>query len=93
MSRPAALDQAVRAWRRVESFYEELFDSRWRQESLREARAQHDTLRALVVLDSLGVDNPVAYETLDLVPHLLAEAHDWHLRMGRRDAGMPGMCC
>lgn len=87
------LARVRQVWRQIESFYDELFTSRWRQSALREARTQHDTLRALLLLEQLGVENPVAYETLDLVPHLLADAHDWHLRMGRADLGIPGGCC
>lgn len=88
-----ALQRLTQALRRVAAFYEEVGRSRWRQESAREARSQHDTLRALVLLDTLGVDNPVAFETLDAVPYLLADAHEWHQRLGRKDFGMPGGCC
>lgn len=90
---PSLTSRVTRAVRRAAQFYEEVGASRWRQESAKEARAQHDTLRALVLLDTLGVDNPVAFETLDAVPYLLADAHDWHLRLGRKDFGMPGGCC
>lgn len=91
---PASARQRVsQALRRAIDFYEEIGRSRWRQESAREARAQHDTLRALVLLDTLGVDNPASYETLDAIPYLLADAHEWHQRLGRRDFGMPGGCC
>ena len=90
---PRGWARVALAWRRFEAFHEELFASRWRHELRREARGQEDTLRALVLLDSLGVENPVAYETLDVVPHLLADVHGWHQRMGREDYGAPGMCC
>ena len=85
--------RAVAAWRRFEAFHEELFASRWRTEIRREARTQHDTLRALVLLDALGVENPVAYETLDVVPYLVADVHAWHQRMGDKECGVPGVCC
>jgi hypothetical protein len=81
------------AWRRVEAFHEEVFASRWRRELHREARTQHDTLRTLLLLDTLGVDSPVAYETLELVPYLVADLHEWHQRMGRQEYGDPGTCC
>lgn len=80
-------------WRRLLAFHDELFESRWRSEIRREARTQHDTLRALVLLDALGVENPVAYETLDVIPYLVADLHEWHQRMGDAEYGQPGMCC
>ncbi len=75
------------------AFHDELFESRWRAEIRRDARTQHDTLRALVLLDALGVQNPVAYETLDVIPYLVADVHEWHQRMGDKEYGQPGMCC
>ncbi|EHR49986.1 hypothetical protein SacmaDRAFT_1716 [Saccharomonospora marina XMU15] len=83
----------VSTWRRVETSHDQVFVARWRQGLRREARKQQDTLRALVMLESLGVDNPVAYETLDLIPYLVADVHDWHRRMGRESFGDPGVCC
>jgi hypothetical protein len=85
--------QLAIAWRRVEAAHDQLFVARWRQGLRREARRQQDTLRALVMLESLGVDNPVAYETLDLVPYLVADLHAWHRRMGQDSLGDPGVCC
>ena len=81
------------AWRKLERGHDQIFVARWRQGVRREARRQEDTLRALVMLESLGVDNPVAYETLDLIPHLVADLHEWHQRMGRDSFGDPGVCC
>ncbi|TCP51974.1 hypothetical protein EV191_106138 [Tamaricihabitans halophyticus] len=81
------------AWRRLERGHDQLFVARWRQGARREARRQQDTLRALVMLESLGVDNPVAYETLELIPYLVADLHEWHQRMGQRGFGDPEVCC
>ncbi|WP_007025118.1 cory-CC-star protein [Saccharomonospora iraqiensis] len=83
----------VSAWRRAEAAHDALFVARWRRDLRRRARTEQDTFRALVLLDSLGVDNPVAYETLDLVPYLVADLHEWHRRMGRETFGDPGVCC
>ncbi|WP_201295010.1 MULTISPECIES: cory-CC-star protein [unclassified Nocardiopsis] len=85
--------RAVAAWRRFEDFHQAVFDARWGHARRREARTQQDTLRALLMLETLGVDNPVAYETLDLIPYMVADLHEWHRRMGRRDFGAPGGCC
>jgi hypothetical protein len=89
----SARSRWVSIWRTLERGHDQVFVARWRQGLRREARRQEDTLRALVLLESLGVDNPVAYETLDLVPYLVADLHGWHQRMGRESFGDPGVCC
>lgn len=88
-----AWHRTVSAWRRVEDFHQQVFDARWGHARRREARDQQDTLRALLMLETLGVDNPVAYETLDLIPYMVADLHSWHQRLGRDDFGSPGGCC
>ncbi|MDS1269224.1 cory-CC-star protein [Lipingzhangella sp. LS1_29] len=88
-----AWQRVVWAWRRFDAFHQAVFDSRWGHAREREARRQADTMRALVLLESLGVANPVAYETLDLVPYLVADLHDWHRRMGAETFGEPQVCC
>lgn len=88
-----ALRSLLPAWRRLETWHDAVFVARWRQGVQREARRQEDTLRALVMLESLGVENPITYETLDLVPYLVADLHAWHQRMGRESFGDPGVCC
>lgn len=85
--------RSVAAWRRVEEFHQQVFDARWGHARKREAQDQQDTLRALLLTETLGVDNPVAYETLDLIPYMITDLHKWHQRMGREDFGMPGGCC
>lgn len=89
----SAWRRAVQAWRRFDAFHQAVFDARWGHARAREARTQSDTLRALVMLESLGVANPVAYETLDIVPYMVADLHEWHQRMGDLSAGEPQVCC
>ncbi|MFV2195422.1 cory-CC-star protein [Nocardiopsis sp. LOL_012] len=85
--------RALTAWRRVEDFHQAVFEARWGHARRREARTQQDTLRALLMLEALGVDDPAAYETLDLIPYMVADLHAWHRRMGREEFGSPGGCC
>ncbi|MDV6013406.1 hypothetical protein F8178_13090 [Haloechinothrix sp. LS1_15] len=82
-----------RAWRRAEELFDAVFTARWGPSARRAARDQADTLRALVLLETLGVDNPVRYETLELIPYLVADLHEWHRRMGKEEFGDPGVCC
>ncbi|WP_246361030.1 cory-CC-star protein [Haloechinothrix aidingensis] len=83
----------TRAWRKAEEAFDAVFAARWGSALRRDARDQSDTLRALVLLEALGVDNPVGYETLELIPYVVADIHDWHRRMGHEELGEPGVCC
>ncbi|MBB4931505.1 hypothetical protein F4561_002325 [Lipingzhangella halophila] len=91
--RPGRVCRLLDAWRRFEAFHEAVFASRWRRSLRREAQTQADTMRALVLLETLGVENPVAYETLDLIPAMVADLHEWHQRMGDAEYGNPEVCC
>ncbi len=93
MSAEGSPGRLVSAWRAVERVHDELFVAPLRRAGAREVRREDDVLRALVLLESLGVDNPVAYETLDLVPFLVADLHAWHQRLGRDEFGDVGVCC
>lgn len=47
------------------------------------ARQEEDDLFMLVVLaDALGVPDPAAYHSLELLPAVYPEFHAWHQRMG-----------
>ena len=87
------LGRLAAAWRALERHHDELFVVPWRRAGAREVRRQEDLLRTLVLLESLGVDNPAAFDTLDLVPYLVADVHAWHQRMGRAEFGDTSVCC
>lgn len=93
MTRRSAWSRVAAAWRCIDAFHDEMFVAPWRQALEREARRQDDTFRTLVMLDALGVENPVAYETMELIPYLVADLHAWHQRMGRDTFGDIGVCC
>jgi len=90
---PALRGRLARVRRRVEAVHEEWFAARWRQALRREDRRRADAFRAVLLLRSLGVDDPASYETLDLVPYLVADLHEWHRRTGRERFGDTGVCC
>lgn len=82
-----------RAWRRLDEAHDAVFVAPWRSGLRREVRRQEDTLLALVFLDSLGIENPAGYETLELYPYLVGDLHDWHRRQGMDTFPTPGVCC
>ena len=47
------------------------------------ARQQEDDLFMMLVLsEALGVPNPASYYTIELLPVVYEQFHDWHKRMG-----------
>lgn len=81
-----------RGWARLDELHTEFFVGRWRSALQREAQRQSDELLALFFLDSLGVEDPAAYWTLELYPHLVEDFHAWHRRQGR-DRLDGSTCC
>jgi hypothetical protein len=79
--------------RRVVAFHDELFVVPWRAGLQREANRRSDLLTVLMFCEALGVENPAAYDTLELWPELVVAYHDWHRREGMDRAPDPGVCC
>ena len=92
MPDPAAGSRLRRSWRRLDALHQEFFVGRWRSALQREAQRQSDELLTLFFLDSLGVEDPAAYWTLELYPQLVEEFHAWHRRQGR-DRLDGTVCC
>ena len=60
----------------------EFYQAPYRRTMAREARARDDAFMMLVFSESLGVPNPAGPYTLELMPVLHEDFHDWHTRMG-----------
>jgi hypothetical protein len=80
-------------WRRVERFHEAVFVARWGGSLRRAARQEEDRFLAVLLLASYGIDDPAAYETLELTPHLVQAFHDLHRREGLETFPVHGVCC
>ncbi|MCT2582183.1 cory-CC-star protein [Actinophytocola gossypii] len=58
------------------------------------ARREEDDLFTVVVLgEALGVPDPAAYYTVELMPALYPEFHDWHRRMGMERSPLEHVGC
>jgi len=60
----------------------EFYTVRHRGDLARERRAEDDLFMLLVFSETMGIPNPAAYYTLELLPLVYDEFHEWHLRMG-----------
>jgi hypothetical protein len=83
----------ARAGRAVAAWHEAVFVSRWRGSLRRVARQEEDRFLAVLLLASYGIDDPAAYETLELTPPLIQAFHDLHRREGMDRFPVHGVCC
>jgi len=83
-------DRLRRGWRRFNAFYDQLFLSRDRSVAGRELRDEEDLFLLLCFSDLVGIPNPVAYYTLELLPEVLERFHRWHLRQGMERSPIEG---
>ena len=70
------------AWRRFNELLEALYGARHRRALLAAQRQRDDALMLMVYADTLGIDNPAAYQMLELKVLLADDFHDWHRRAG-----------
>lgn len=69
-------------WQRFSSGLNEFYHAPYRQTMARAARDEEDFFMLLMFAESLGIDNPASFYTLELQPLFLENFHEWHTRMG-----------
>ncbi len=74
---------SLKEWfQRFQELVNEFYEGRHRGALAREKREEDDMFMLLVFSEMMGVPNPASYYTLELLPILYEEFHDWHTRMG-----------
>lgn len=69
-------------WQRFLAGLNEFYHAPYRQTMARAARDEEDFFMLLMFAESLGIDNPASFYTLELQPLFLENFHEWHTRMG-----------
>ncbi len=69
-------------WQRFTEGLNEFYHAPYRQTMARAARDEEDFFMLLMFAESLGIDNPASFYTLELQPLFLENFHEWHTRMG-----------
>ncbi len=59
----------------------------------RARRDEEDLFMMMVFSDALGVPNPAAYYTVELLPVVYERFHEWHRRMGMERSPLDTMGC
>jgi hypothetical protein len=71
----------------------EFYDAPHRGALARARQEEDDLFMLLVFSETMGVPNPAAYHTLELLPLLYEEFHAWHLRMGMERSPLDHVRC
>ncbi|WP_054949427.1 cory-CC-star protein [Numidum massiliense] len=87
------VQQAKRVWQQVQQFYDEMYFVPYRQTMRRNIQNEEDVFKLLALSEMLGIPNPVAYYTLELLPFMLEDFHEWHVRMGMEKSPLDGFRC
>ncbi|MFO7340715.1 MAG: cory-CC-star protein [Lysobacteraceae bacterium] len=82
-----------RAPGRLAALLEEFYAAPYRRTFARARREEEDLFMLLVCSESLGVPNPAAWYTLELLPVLYERFHDWHRRMGMERSPLDHIGC
>ncbi len=85
LNAPATADYAQETtplWQRFLAGLNEFYHAPYRQTMARAARDEEDFFMLLMFAESLGIDNPASFYTLELQPLFLENFHEWHTRMG-----------
>ncbi len=65
----------------------------YRSEIQRRYARQRDAFMVATFSDAIGVPNPVDFYTLELLPYLLEDFHEWHRRAGLERTPEGGWRC
>ncbi|WP_102158487.1 cory-CC-star protein [Zhihengliuella halotolerans] len=71
----------------------EFYYAPYRRTLARAKRDEEDLFMMLVLSESLGVPNPAGYYTLELLPVVYENFHDWHRRMGMDHSPLDSISC
>lgn len=80
-------------WRAFSDGLHEFYVAPYRRTFARARRDEDDLFRMLVMSEMLGVPNPAAYYTAELLPVLYDSFHDWHRRMGMERSPLENYRC
>lgn len=71
----------------------ELYVMPYRRTFARAQREEDDLFMMIVLSEALGVPNPAAYYTAELLPAVYDQIHDWHVRIGLERSPLEHYSC
>ena len=80
-------------WRAFRSGLEEYFAGPYRRTFARARREEDDLFLVVVLAEALGVPDPAAYYSAELLPMVYPAFHDWHRRLGMERSPLEHVGC
>ena len=93
MNHPTATRRLHRRWVAFRDGLTEYYAGPYRQTFARESRDEDDLFTLVVLGEALGVPDPAAYYSAELMPMLTDDFHAWHRRMGMPRSPLDQMSC
>ena len=72
---------------------QDFYAAPYRRSFQRAKRDQDDLFMMLVLSEALGLPNPASYYTLELLPVVYENFHEWHTRMGMEHSPLNEISC
>lgn len=72
---------------------EEFYAGPYRRTLARARRDEDDLFMTVVLAEALGVPDPAAYHSLELMPAVYDEFHAWHRRLGLERSPLDHVGC
>ena len=79
--------------KKIEKGLQEYYVTSYRRSFARAQRDEEDLFMLLVFAEQLGVPNPAAYYTMELLPIVYDRFHEWHIRMGMERSPLDHVSC
>ncbi len=80
-------------WDRLNDQLYEYYVAPYRRTFARAQRDEEDLFMLLVFAETLGVPNPAAFYTMELLPVVYERFHEWHKRMGMERSPLDHVHC
>ena len=91
--RQKPLQKKVSFLKKLEAGLHDYYVAPYRRSFARAQRDEDDLFMLLVFAEAMGVPNPAAFYTLELLPVVYDRFHEWHLRMGMEKSPLDHIGC
>jgi len=92
-SRSQRREELSRRWAALREGLQEFYVGPYRQMLHREKRDEDDLFLIAVLGEALGVPDPAAYYTAELMPAVWEDFHAWHRRIGIPRSPLDHIAC
>lgn len=80
-------------WAAIRAGLDEFYAGPYRRTLRRAQREEDDLFLTVVLAEALGVPDPAAYQSVELLPAVYGEFHAWHRRIGLETSPLDHIGC